>query len=444
MANTKISQLPEWTGTAADLRWFVMNNSGETETYKFSGYTSPYKITGTNTLFSNGVGSSADTSIKYGVAIGNNSTLFSYDPTGNYVPGAESSVAIGDTAVSWGSSAVVIGDNVIGGAKSVIIGNNIPSWRNYGPEPNFIIGADITGVADYFKGGVYVLGNNFESTSDGHQICIGSGLGAGQATGRYGINIGWETRASGNNSIAIGNRTVISGGNSIMLMGEGNGSTLSSDYSTIVGGLNNFIDASDYSQILGGFGNTINNEVGPQESFNIIIGGSGNTINDASDAQILQGIINSVNTTLNNGVERVTAIGLSGRTIGDALTGATYVESLKAFRQVAEGFYDNGTIASGVGGYIIDWNNGAKQSITITGGTAYLYFIRNIPGGKCVLKVINTSTSGIVWADNAPMRWKLPASSPSSQPTHNATDIFVWESFDDQELWLTTHSENLS
>jgi hypothetical protein len=39
MANTKISQLPSWTGTAADLRWFVMNNSGENETFKFSGYT---------------------------------------------------------------------------------------------------------------------------------------------------------------------------------------------------------------------------------------------------------------------------------------------------------------------------------------------------------------------------------------------------------------------
>ena len=43
MANVKISALPSWTGTAADLRWFVMNNSGQTETFKFSGFTSPFK-----------------------------------------------------------------------------------------------------------------------------------------------------------------------------------------------------------------------------------------------------------------------------------------------------------------------------------------------------------------------------------------------------------------
>jgi hypothetical protein len=35
-----ISSLPVYTGTAADLRWFIMNNSGETTTYKYSGYTS--------------------------------------------------------------------------------------------------------------------------------------------------------------------------------------------------------------------------------------------------------------------------------------------------------------------------------------------------------------------------------------------------------------------
>jgi hypothetical protein len=38
-----ISNLPSYTGTAADLRWFVMNNSGETTTYKYSGYSSPFR-----------------------------------------------------------------------------------------------------------------------------------------------------------------------------------------------------------------------------------------------------------------------------------------------------------------------------------------------------------------------------------------------------------------
>jgi hypothetical protein len=53
MSNLKISQLNTYTGSTPDLRWFVMNNSGETATFKYSGYTSPLRNYGFTTSFTN-------------------------------------------------------------------------------------------------------------------------------------------------------------------------------------------------------------------------------------------------------------------------------------------------------------------------------------------------------------------------------------------------------
>jgi len=477
MANTKISQLPSYTGTAADLRWFVMNNSGETITYKFSGYTSPYRIgDGTDSVVPyNSPPSYAPGQNTWVSVFGNNSPMT--PGIGTFVWGRDqkvtnstTSVLMGDgnTSIGNGYSAMIggTGNSSDGGVGIAIIGGaqnsttSSPQWSgifagqanqiNTGQQWNGILSGNdnqinggerssiVGGSTNRLNASFSFIGGNQSGTITGgfgHGLLGGVGNTIDNSNGTSNLNTivgGYYNKASGNNqTAAIYNST--------------SSQVLSSNWGTIVGGDTNLVDNSSYSQILGGSNNTINCETAGSERFNTIINGSGNTIFDAADNQTLQTIINSVDTTLQNATERITTIGLSGRTINDAGAGTTYVENLKAFRQVAEGFYDNGTMESGAGPAItINVNNGAKQQVTITGGTNFIYFTGNLTGGRLVLKVINTGVGSINWADNSSYTWRLPALTPTSQPTASATDIFVFESFDNANLWLTTHSENLS
>ena len=122
MANTKISALPTWSGTDADSRWFVMNNSGETETFKFSGYTSQViPANGSNSLRSIYFASNNNLS-PYGVLIGGLNTN-SISSTGNYnsIIGAEgSTITAGEDNGIFSSKNTTIGTNasyssVVGG-----------------------------------------------------------------------------------------------------------------------------------------------------------------------------------------------------------------------------------------------------------------------------------------------------------------------------------------
>jgi len=442
MANTKISQLPEWTGTAADLRWFVMNNSGETETFKYSGYTSPFRK-----------------------ADGFNSTIsVYYNP--NVVPNKLDMIlgGTGNTMAATSSYTDGLGNSIVGGANNTMDLNGPAGGQQYGhsifggnantlrwranASVNTILGGQGNLMDCYYGGNTIIGGGSNTSQGSSNNTIIGANISIITGGDRNGIWGGYSQSVGGDydcNIFGGFDNTISSGGFNTIVGSQASTISTNSFNTSIWGGNNNLVDASNYSQILGGLNNTINCETAGNERFNTIINGSGNTIFDAADDQTLQTIINSVDTTLQNGTQRVTAIGLSGRTINDASAGITYVETLKAFSQVVEGFYDNGTMTSGAGPAItINLNNGSKQSITITGGTNFIYFTGSIAGGRLVLKINNTGTGGINWADNDPYYWRLPASSPSNQPTYNAIDVFVFESFDTPALFLTTHSENLS
>jgi hypothetical protein len=554
MANVKISALPSYTGSAADLRWFVMNNSGETETFKFSGYTSPYKTgAGTDSVVNNSNSPS--------LASGTNSFVSVQSP-GSINAGESSWIFGKELSVSTATQSMVFGraHNVISPYRSVVLGGN-NNYLDQGNSNVLIGGQDnqgqsspqfssiVGGYQNSIGGGSFnsVIGGSSNQIPNGSNNFIGGGtsniisssgnynfIGGGQGntlgantiqtslTAGYNNNIqatilgfiggtqdntitsagytyvlvggGYNTinatNASAGNAMyssyfctdnTINDSSVIgssnnwfSGSRNGNMSGYGKHNWITNSYSStilnnpssdvyewfnkidsssgssinysrqsqILGGVDNTIDQVANSVILGGSGNTINGELPNVEKFNMILGGSGNTISDAADDQKLQTIINSVNTTLTNGVDRVTAIGLSGRTINDAGSGTTYVENLKAFRQITSGFYDNGSIPQA--GYTINLNNGDKQQITITGsaGNTNLYFIGNLAGGRLVLKVINTSTGDLGFADAAPYNWKIPVVYPSASPS--ATDVYIFESFGDQSLWFASQSKNLS
>lgn len=452
MANTKISALPTWTGTAADLRWFVMNNSGETITFKFSGYTSQV-IPGNGVesyvtinvprthapddymlVFGNHSGATASSGANSAVLGGrNNKTTNQFGIVAgglNNSAGYICGVFGGNGGTADGNTAMIIGgeNNTCSNVAWGGIVNGIQNYMGGGNDVgNGIIGGYLNRLQVNGVTGSHIIGGQqnrwhlFDSRNADTRKCFGAMIG------------GYSNRIEGLTTDTNGAHAypLLMGGTLNKIFGEESNDSGTTG-ATIINSFTSTITKSSYSSIFGSNTSTIS-----QATNSAIIGGSGHTIANSVNSAIIGG----TGSTNSNKINTI-MLGTSGRTAIDNHT--TYVENLKVFNQIQEQFYDNGTIDSGVGGYIIDWSKGSKQTITITGGTNYLYYLDNVITGRCVLKVINTGTGGINWVDNAPKTWKLPASSPTNQPTHNATDIFVWESFDDQNLWLTTHSENLT
>jgi hypothetical protein len=339
MANTKISQLPIWSGTAADLRWFVMNNSGETETFKFTGYTSQL-IPGGGTNSFETIGATAAT-------------------TNSIVIGKNSYVANGDNQIFIGTG--IQSDTTGTREKNVIIGN-----IRGGQKPqnsNNIIGYENTCGGGYNNN---TLGLN--NTSNGHSSVIGSNntggfigtaIGLDNISGQQSVAIGHSNTAGGGISIAIGqgntdtsnNRIIVIGGsnnvgsawslglgysNTIagfnytpesVAIGYGNNvnantnvsgnviigknlTMLNGNYSAIVGGNGHIFNNAGYSFLGGGKDNTISGGT----NYSSIIGGLAN-INAGNYSGIFNGTLNSIKNVL---TEHSTIVGsYSSTTEGD-------------------------------------------------------------------------------------------------------------------------------
>jgi hypothetical protein len=234
MANTKISQLPSYTGSAADLRWFVMNNSGETETYKYSGYTSQLiPGTGGNSYRTlNAIGASGTDSLAIGPDT--NATFF----------------------------------------NSIAFGRNVQSTNDFG----FAFGGGSTA-----SGFVSLVMGYASIASGGYSIMIGA---EGNSSGSQSIAIGRFGNASGGDSIAIGASTSETIQSSIV--GAGN-LIRNSQYGNIFGSNNTINTTAGYNNnnIFGG----INNNISGNTSGTTLIGLSGYTdanINDCTYVNNLQ------------------------------------------------------------------------------------------------------------------------------------------------------------
>ena len=236
MANTKISQLPSYTGSAADLRWFVMNNSGETETFKFSGFS-------TSITFGSGTDSIQST---------------------NAIASGLNSIAIGNGAIADGQEGINIGNTPVpGGFRSINIG------KNFG----FGSGGIIIGNGSYSNGNGIAIGN--ETASYANCVVLGNGIDANRATGNFAITVGTNNPQNiGASSVILGSnnrlgnfiydgQTYNNGGefNFILSNNSRLGFTGSTNYTgnTIVGGDSNIIisEGSRNSIFGGGGGNVI-------------------------------------------------------------------------------------------------------------------------------------------------------------------------------------------
>lgn len=193
MADVKISALPSFTGTANDLAWYVVDNSGLDVTYKYSGYTSPLRRWGNtnvlptyyttdvagNTNGNNGIFCGAGHSINANafqcfIAGGDNN-----DITGSIYRG----VLIGGTgnSISSDNDNVIIGGgtNVIGGGyfSSIINGRTNTMTGNYSRDSVIVGGLGNTMTASD-KAGIY----NSESSSITNAGLYSSIIGSSNST----------------------------------------------------------------------------------------------------------------------------------------------------------------------------------------------------------------------------------------------------------------------
>ena len=298
-----ISSLPVYTGNTADLRWFIMNNSGETETYKYSGYSSQLIP---------GSGTNSYRTIN-GTASGNNSLAigWSASSTGN------NSIAIGGN--SNGTSIInVTGANSIGiGSSPQSIGSGILS---IGIETN--IQATNAGV---------VVGHNSQLYNNG--VVVGNGNSSQSES----IVLGNDSRGFGYRNINIGHSIGFNTGTESIAIGSGKSILNVGDYEMMIGGQSTTMTGTgNHQSLIGGHSNTI----GGTTSYSTILGGKDNSI---------------------TGGTYITMIGTSGRTASADNT--TYTENHASFGQSYQGYYDNGSGST----FTINWNNGNTQKMSFTG-----------------------------------------------------------------------------
>ena len=411
MANVKISALPSYTGSAADLRWFVMNNSGETSTFKYSGYTSPFKSgDATNSIIPTYYPSSSATTS--GTTFVENLRLLGkviqINPTTPNTIGVAQNGSIingsNNTVTGPGRYLIFGNDNTASSFAGSAIGNLIWGTGNNSAG----------GLGSWVIGAYNSLGNAERAFRWGNN---------GSATGTESFSWGEQVAVSGTRSFAMGAYTSSSGGNSFTF---GDNNTNTGTYTFNYGTLNN--TSSSYSAVLSGYDNDITGAGSAQGIFvgeghritasgthNSIIGGTTNTISGTSGKSA---IIGGNNSTINN-LSNVVMLGTNTRTATTSAT--TYVENIHSYRTPST---EVQPISSGTT-FTCNLDNGAKSQFYLTGVSTV--DITNVRDGQSFL--IKTQTDGghnITWTSTGyTFKWK----GGSSNPGNNKIDLFRFEVF---------------
>jgi len=252
MANTKISQLPSYTGTTADLRWFVMNNSGETETFKFSGYSSPVKYQFSQFSYQDAWDNTPRVASDYQVVIGggNGSDIDATSaPYCSIFGSTNCQITTKHNGKGYGT--------VIVGSSASVIGGASDSTANFGPG----IYTTSTGENNgFFTSLIGTFTSKIRYGADNNNGIQYSIIAGGNTNTLSGLAL--------ESAILGGKSNVVQQYRSAIIVGENNnildsGTSLpvtTYRHSTIVGGENNTITQSRNSSIIGGTGNTMTQE----------------------------------------------------------------------------------------------------------------------------------------------------------------------------------------
>ena len=404
MANTKISQLPSWSGTVADSRWFVMNNIGETQTFKFSGWTSQL-IPGN----------------------GNNSYVTINLPR-TYTPDADMIVMGSHNAASSGQYSTILG------------GRNNKSNNQWG-----------TVVGGYSNTAGYISGifNSAAVTATGNVAvmvgCEGGSLQNGTVAGIYSS---YNASFQGSNENSCGmfagfSNTMIHTGTqaSAMIAGREN-------YWRHFDSRDPAIGAPKYAMgvLIAGYknrieGNTTNSS--GSHAFPILIGGRENILKgaEAGDSatsgcsifssynctlagrQLLSGIYNSSGSTTPSGKTQIVQIGTLNRTPDVDYT--TNVENLHVYRTPSTQVQSELSGVTFTGSSAINLNNGSKSQLYLS-GNSNIEFSNVRDGATFLLKTRTDGNYTVTWTATG---YSFLFAGGIKDPGNTVTDLWRFEVF---------------
>ena len=452
MANIKISQLPTYSGTPSDIRWFVMNNEGETITFKFSGYTSPFKpasgsnsylphyssasanVTSINSIFlngnttqgqilggngynilgavnNNGIITNAGESVHLGsgdsILSNSNQVALIASPGGNW-SGGNFAGGVGNFGLNGSGNAIFAGGTRIStisgnqsgmiGTESSLIQNSNHSFIGGGTTNQIISGAGrssiIAGESNTISNAInnsVIIGGQSNNVTSNSSVAIG-GVG-NSATGLWSIAAGYASVTVGEVSMSLGNQNRTEGKTDMSL-----GGTINRIYST---------NEDAYKQ-------------------NALLGGESNTITNS----LRSAMIGSKDCSM-NGLTHTILLGTTGLTATESNT--TYVDNIHV--QKTESF---NVIAGGnVGGNIdVDCSLGTIYTFTMTANTTP-NFINFRDGQRITFVVTNTTFSvpsatidggGSVYAKNG-----------SISPSNNNKTLY-YGTFISGDLYIDEHT----
>lgn len=396
MANVKISQLPSWTGSVPDLRWFVMNNSGETTTYKFSGYTAQ-AIPGN----------------------GSNSIVSQYLPR-TYAPDQYMIVMGNFNAASSGDYSIAIGGrnnkttNQFGG---VFAGNN-----NSAGYICAIVGGN-SNTANGNASGIFAGENN--TVTNGFTAAILGGYNNntnGSNESGNGILGGYSCSVTSNGSRS----QCIIGGNSNNIRHDGSGGStdVGRGLNVILGGESNIIGGTSNQD-----GKSANCLIASSKSSKIDSRSSGIEIHQSSiigsESSILTGttgstLISCLSSSANTKT-RVVMLGTSGRT--GSLDYTTYQENQHLFRTQS---VEVQPVLSGVtftGTSAINLNLGGKPQLYLT-GTSSIEFTNVRDGQSFILKTQTDGNYTVTWTSTG---YTFKFAGAVSSPGNTTIDLWRFE-----------------
>jgi hypothetical protein len=268
MPSVKISALPPYTGSNYDLRWFIMNNSAETITYKYSGYSSPLKYGDTdNSVVSQNVSpdkvggpndiiisSASDNTINS--TNGNNAIILGASNT--FVGNSNNTSLISTSSSNVDSSAT---SSIVAGVSNSL--NGISLFIGGGGS-NAILASNTSAIVAGSSNTMWTTADSFIGGGNSHYIPPYTSVN------RAGF-LGGDNNEIGNGS-----------SDSVILGGANHYIQNTSPKSAIAGGDTNLIEQTTNGFIGGGYLNIIS---GTSLVESAIIGGNTNTIN-SSDALI--------------------------------------------------------------------------------------------------------------------------------------------------------------
>jgi hypothetical protein len=359
-----------------------MNNSGETETYKYSGYS---------------------TSVSYGEGNSSIKSTNANNSLGDY------SISLGDGALAPVANQISIGQNANGGSDgtnthSISIGTNSINQYNDTGNGGIAIGKEAN--ANNFIRNCVSIGYRAKSAVGGVSIGDSANYGfdgdAQIAIGAFSISsaesciaVGFNCDVRANNAVSVGSNSQLQTGTYSVNIGAEN--IITAERVVLIGAQQSV--SSPYSTLINGVSNTLSST----GYYNNIFNGSGNTISGTTSG--------------------ATMLSCSGR-IADA-DNTTYVENLRVFGQAKYGNYNNGNTAST---YTINWDNGNIQKITLTGATSFS--ANSITDGTTyILKVQQDAVGGRTATWSSQFKWSN-GTAPTLSVGANAVDIITFVAMD--------------